>query len=199
MNSTSFYAKRVHPVVYMALVTIFCILITAALHLSTLERVQQNELFFLRKSVLDAAGIAHNGDPLTVASLYAGAVTEQEGGTFYAVKTTDGNQRYVLPFTGPGLWGPISVMIGFETDLQTLSGVSIVSQSETPGLGARIEEEWYVAQFAGKRAPFRNVEEGTASKPDEIDAITGATRTSESFRDIVNKAAVESKNIVGVR
>ncbi|MFA7672217.1 MAG: FMN-binding protein, partial [Sphaerochaetaceae bacterium] len=95
---------------------------------------------------------------------------------------------------GPGLWGTISIMVGFEDDLKTLSGVSIVSQNETPGLGARIEEKWFTAQFSGKQGPFRLVEEGTASSPDEIDAITGATRTSESFRNIMNRLT-ESGNI----
>ena len=86
-------------------------------------------------------------------------------------------------------------MIGFEDDLKTISGVSIVSQNETPGLGARIEEPWFTAQFAGKQGPFTIVEEGTADTPSEVDAITGATRTSESFRNIVNRAVADSDTI----
>lgn len=193
MNAEGFYTKRIHPLVVMALVTIACILVTSSLYLSTIDRVQTNEQFFLWRSVLDAAGIVHDGTPVSVAALYQDNVTEDSG--VYHAQTANGEARHVMEITGPGLWGPITIMIGFEDDLKTISGVSIVSQSETPGLGARIEESWYTGQFAGKQGPFKNVEEGTADASDEIDAITGATRTSESFRNIVNRAVAESGNI----
>jgi Na+-transporting NADH:ubiquinone oxidoreductase subunit C len=193
MKTTSFYARRIHPLIVMALITIACILVTASLHLSTLERVKTNEQFFLWRSVLDAAGVSHDGQPSSVASLYQDGVVEKEG--VYTVEKPDGSLRYVREITGPGLWGPITVMVGFEEKLKTLSGVSIVSQNETPGLGARIEEPWFTAQFAGKQGPFRIVEEGTSDAPDEVDAITGATRTSEAFRNIMNRATAESDTI----
>lgn len=193
MKTQSFYSKRIHPLVIMALVTIACILVTASLHLSTIERVQTNEQFFLYRSVLDAAGIEHDGQPASVAALFQDQVSEDAG--IYHAETANGDKRHVIEITGPGLWGPITIMIGFEDDLKTISGVSIVSQNETPGLGARIEEPWFTAQFAGKQGPFTIVEEGTADTPSEVDAITGATRTSESFRNIVNRAVADSDTI----
>lgn len=193
MKTESFYAKRIHPIVMMALITIVCILVTATLHLGTLERVQTNEQFFLWRSILDAAGIPHDGDPASVAALYQEGVTEEEG--IYHVTGPDGSVRYVKQYTGPGLWGPITVMVGFTEDTTTLSGVSIVSQNETPGLGARIEEAWFTAQFADRQGPFTMVEEGTSDAPNEIDAITGATRTSEAFRNIINRAVADSDTI----
>ncbi|MDA3833973.1 MAG: FMN-binding protein, partial [Spirochaetales bacterium] len=63
------------------------------------------------------------------------------------------------------------------------------SQNETPGLGARIEEDWYQNQFSGKRGPFTMVKEGEADGPQEINAITGASRTSEAMLNIMNRAA----------
>ncbi len=195
MKSQSFYAKRINPIIFMAAVTVICILLTAALHLSTLELVQENERFFLWRSVLDAGGITHEGTPASVNDLYKKYVTQEDN--HYLIKTDDGVTRFVFATEGPGLWGIISIMVGFEDDLKTLSGVSIVSQNETPGLGARIEEPWFTAQFVGKQGPFRLVEEGTSSMADEIDAITGATRTSESFRNIMNRLKVEDGNSVG--
>jgi len=141
-----------------------------------------------------AAGASLGTDTSQIASLYLSSVTENEG--FYIVRVGSGPERYVIPFKGAGLWGEISLMVGFEADLTTLSGVAIVSQNETPGLGARIEEPWFTAQFAGKKGPFRIVEEGTADASDEVDAITGATRTSESFQNIMNRAASESRSII---
>lgn len=190
MKTQSFYMRRIHPLVFMAIVTIICILLTASLHLSTFDRVKNNEQFFLRRSILDAAAVPHDGQPETVARLYQESVTEKDG--VYQVKGTDGTMRHVTQFTGPGLWGPITIMVGFKNDQKTLAGVSIVSQNETPGLGARIEEPWFTSQFVDKQGPFRLVEEGTADSPEEMDAITGATRTSESFKNIMNRAITQS-------
>ena len=189
MKTQSFYAKRIQPIVFMAVVTIICIILTAALHLYTYDQVKENEQFFVWRSVLDSAAISHDGTPSDVVKLFDQYVTED--GDMYVVNTPEHGRRFVLEQTGPGLWGPITVMIGFEDDKTTLSGVSIVSQTETPGLGARIEEPWFTAQFAGKKGPsFKIVEEGTASQPKEIDSITGATRTSDAFKSIIEKAFV---------
>jgi len=193
MKTQSFYTRRIHPIVVMALVSIACILVTATLHLTTLERVQTNEQFFVWRSVLDAAGVDHDGQPASVAALFEDGVSVQQD--IYHVERPDGSLRYVRQIISPGLWGPITVMVGFEDDLTTLSGVSIVSQNETPGLGARIEEAWFTGQFIGRQGPFRMVEEGTSEADDEMDAITGATRTSEAFRDIINRAVAESDSI----
>ena len=194
MKQSGFYAKRIYPLVFMFLVTTVCILITSGIFLATEDRVRENELLFLRTAVLSAAGASLGTDTSQIASLYLSSVTENEG--FYIVRVGSGPERYVIPFKGAGLWGEISLMVGFEADLTTLSGVAIVSQHETPGLGARIEEPWFTAQFAGKKGPFRIVEEGTADASDEVDAITGATRTSESFQNIMNRAASESRSII---
>ena len=105
----------------------------------------------------------------------------------------------LLVTEGPGLWGTISLMVGFEKDVITFTGVSIVSQNETPGLGARIEEPWFTEQFKGKRPPFTLVEEGTAQASDEIDGITGATRTSEYFKNLANSAVSEAARVIGRR
>jgi len=192
MNKDGFYALRVHPIIFMAIVTIACILITSALYLFTSDRVESNDLFFLRRSVLDAAAIDHDGTPVSVEETYTSLVTEEEDR--YIIKDESGETTAVVEKTAAGLWGPITIMVGF-TNPSTLSGVAIVSQNETPGLGARIEEPWFTSQFTGKSGPFRLVEEGTSDSDDEIDAITGATRTSEAFRNIINSAVNDGSTI----
>ncbi|NCB01587.1 MAG: FMN-binding protein [Spirochaetia bacterium] len=192
MKKDGFYALRIHPIIFMAIVTIVCIVITSSLFLFTSDRVKSNEQFFLRRSVLNAASINHDGTPLSVEEAYTSYVTEENGK--YIIKDDSNDQKTVVERTGPGLWGPITIMVGFSSP-NTLSGVSIVSQNETPGLGARIEEPWFTAQFAGKSGPFRLVEEGTSDSDDEIDSITGATRTSESFRNIINSVVKDGSTI----
>ncbi|NQT59646.1 MAG: FMN-binding protein [Bacteroidetes bacterium] len=194
MKKESFYFKRIYPLLFMLIITVLCISLTAGLFLSTQDRVTANESLFLRKTVLEAAGIEYPDDFMAITELYESSVQENNG--FYSVTAGDGNQVYVLPFSGPGLWGTINIMVGYNSSLDALTGIGVVSQNETPGLGARIEEAWFKNQFVGKWGPFTLVEEGTADQPDEIDGITGATRTSRGMQLILNKAVAEGPALV---
>ena len=192
-KSDSFFSKRLYPLLFMLLVTVVCILATSGLYLGTQTKALANELSFTRKAVLDAAQISYQASQAGIKQAFTTSIIEQDG---YYETTGTASKRYVVPLEGPGLWGKISLMVGFEDDMTTFSGVAIVSQNETPGLGARIEEAWFTAQFQGKRAPFSMVEEGTADADNEIDAITGATRTSEYFKTLVDQAPSTAKLIV---
>ena len=189
----TFYQKRIYPLVFMFLVTVFCILITSGLYLTTQDRAIANELSFTRRAILNAGGLEYTPTTEGIEEAYLEKVTVEDG--YYTAQSSEG-KRYILPMQGPGLWGTIAIMVGFEEDLSTFSGLAIVSQNETPGLGARIEEPWFTKQFQGKKSPFTLVNEGTAKAPNEIDAITGATRTSEYFRNLTNRASADAKRII---
>ena len=92
---------------------------------------------------------------------------------------------YVITLTThEGYAGDIRFTIGVQED-GTLNGMSILSISETAGLGMRAEEV-LVPQFAGKNAErFRYTKSG-ASAEDEIDAISSATITTEAVVNGVN-------------
>jgi Na+-transporting NADH:ubiquinone oxidoreductase subunit C len=75
--------------------------------------------------------------------------------------------------------------------MNTIAGLAITGQSETPGLGARIEEPAWLGQFSGKSVADASgtvrfsVAKGTASSAFEVDGITGATRTSNAMTRIL--------------
>jgi len=104
--------------------------------------------------------------------------------------------RYASTFSGPGLWGTISIVIGYHADLSCISGMKILAQAETPGLGGRIDEPWFSSQFVGQSIKnpmlrFNTIGngKGDADKDNEaVDGVTGATITSNSVRDIMNSA-----------
>ena len=162
--------------------------------------MKANEKLFLRKTVLQAAGFQVPDDYIAATKLFEERVTTGDG--WYIITMDDGSHTYAAQFSGPGLWGKIDVMVGFRDTAgstagnYSLTGIGIISQNETPGLGARIEEAWFTGQFDGKWGPFRLVEEGTASKVNEIDGITGATRTSVAMLSIMNRAVAEVPAIV---
>lgn len=82
-----------------------------------------------------------------------------------------------------GYGGEIDMMVGIAAD-KTVSGVSVVSMSETAGLGAKAKDEEFRNEFVGKSAekPLRVIKNGTPAE-DEISAISGATITSNAVKD----------------
>ena len=98
----------------------------------------------------------------------------------------------VVPCYGAGLWGPIWGYIGFEGDLKTIKAVCFGHKGETPGLGDKITKPVFYEQFPGKTLGtdgeyFKVMKAGTASAHNEVDAISGATITSQSMGKTLNQ------------
>lgn len=110
----------------------------------------------------------------------------------YVKNDADGNpELMVLPVQGYGLWGTIYGFLTLESDLNTIKGISWYSHKETPGLGARIEEPKWRAQWEGIHAydDQGNVATGVTkagqSKDNWVDGISGATLTSVGVRNLI--------------
>ncbi|TFG61300.1 MAG: FMN-binding protein [Spirochaetales bacterium] len=203
MNDKGFYKLRIYPILFMVLFTLVCIALVSGIFLRTQDRVKLNESLFLRRAVLNAAGIAMPQDLAAINELYLKRVREippggQEAGAISYFELLDENgilDGYALFSYGPGLWGEITAVIAFDKDKATLKGVEFIKNSETPGLGARIMEAWFKDQFRGKKGPFKLVPEGTPTGPGEMDAITGASRTSEFVRNIINNGIINAAKV----
>ena len=110
-------------------------------------------------------------------------------GTVYEAYSSDNKlMGYVIETTSSqGYGGNIVLYIGVNpyTEPSTLNGVSILSISETAGLGMRAGEV-LIPQFAGKQVEhFTYTKTGSASDS-EIDAISGATITTKAVLNAVN-------------
>lgn len=97
---------------------------------------------------------------------------------------------YVFITEGKGYGGTIKVMTGISADAQ-ITGVVILSQEETPGLGANSTKESFRGQYRGALPgdDFVVIKNGGASADNEIDALTGATISSRAVTAAVNEAA----------
>jgi electron transport complex protein RnfG len=86
---------------------------------------------------------------------------------------------------GQGFGGKLGVMVGFDLASGDLAGVGITTMSETPGLGTRVREAAFLAQFTGlsKDAVFKVKKDGGV-----IDAVTGATVSSRAVADAIGQA-----------
>ncbi len=105
---------------------------------------------------------------------------------------------YSLVFEGNGFQGKIRLMVGLTEDLNSITSLEVLEQSETPGLGNRVVEAPFKDQF-NKLVNIPSVEwvKGVKpSKPNEIQAITGATISSKSVVAIVNAGVSKLKDFV---
>ncbi|MCQ2144457.1 MAG: NADH:ubiquinone reductase (Na(+)-transporting) subunit C [Bacteroidales bacterium] len=99
----------------------------------------------------------------------------------------------VLPIYGAGLWGPVWGYIALSSDLETIVGAYFDHESETPGLGGKIKDDpAFRGQFPGKKVLYGNgkafniVKGGANGMANGIDAITGATMTSNGVDEAIN-------------
>jgi len=114
--------------------------------------------------------------------------TDGRDATVYRAISEDGRHvGWVLPADGLGFADRIEILVGVNADASTITGINVLSQKETPGLGDNITREDFRVQFAGTpaSAPFKAVKRGPAA-PGEIRALSGATVSSDSVCSIVN-------------
>ncbi len=105
----------------------------------------------------------------------------------YEGKDDSGNTvGYCVKATPVGYGGEISMIVGIGMD-RKVTGVDIVSMSETPGLGARATEDEFRSQYIGKSGQISVKKSGTPNE-NEISAISGATITSKAVTDGINAA-----------
>ena len=100
----------------------------------------------------------------------------------YACADTTEPVGSVLPASGKGYSSTIEMVVGVDL-AGALTGISIVSQQETPGLGAKItevrygeSEPWFQMQFKGKTCSQLSLDKDGG----DIDGITGATISSRA-------------------
>ena len=110
----------------------------------------------------------------------------------------------VVPCYGAGLWGPIWGYVGFEGDLKTIKAVCFGHKGETPGLGAKIADEPSFAEaFVGKQVGTGDIlfeiakPANRQTENNGVDAISGATITSQAVADAVNAALADFETVTG--
>lgn len=83
--------------------------------------------------------------------------------------------------------GAVKISVGFDAD-GAITGVGIREINDTPGLGLKAKEADFRDQYVGKNADSLTVTKTGASADNEIDAISGATVTSNAVTNAVNAA-----------
>ncbi len=106
--------------------------------------------------------------------------------------------RVVLPVHGYGLWSTLYGFISLEGDLNTVEGLGFYAHAETPGLGGEVDNPRWKKQWVGKKVydgeraepKIRLVKGGVSAdareKEHKVDALSGATLTSNGVQNLVN-------------
>ncbi|MTI46421.1 FMN-binding protein [Sporosalibacterium faouarense] len=181
-----------YPVFFMVIVTVVFSSILAFLNYSTADRIDFNQNNKIRRKLLYAFNIqTENEDPQAIEDKYNENITEKKinNKTIYTAEENGNIIGYAFPIEGSALWGTVKGFAAISKDFKTLLGIDFVSHSETPGLGGRIDESWFKEQFRGIN--LESSQEGKYiiynPKPGgNVDAISGATLTSDSVREFLN-------------
>ena len=125
-----------------------------------------------------------------------GEVTTLDGGITYCVGTDENGAEvgYVFTAGAKGYGGTVSVMVGLDMN-GTITGVEILSHSETPGLGANAVKPEFKNRFMGKSGELtvdKNSNDGQS-----VQAITAATITSKAVTSAVNAVTAAYAEITG--
>ncbi len=101
---------------------------------------------------------------------------------------------WVVKAGGQGYADKIELIIGLDPNADTITGLFVLQQKETPGLGNKITFPRWRNQFIRKKTNTPLVVTKSKSQaPNAIDAVTGATISSRSVTEIVNRTIGDVK------
>lgn len=111
--------------------------------------------------------------------------------------SANGEESYILPVYGAGLWDAIWGFVALNPDLKSVKGVSFDHKGETPGLGARITSDDVQERYRGKdlyndNGEFVAITMVKGEKipedrlgPNKVDGLAGATLTANGVNDML--------------
>ncbi|MCK5154810.1 MAG: FMN-binding protein [Spirochaetales bacterium] len=173
----------------LALFTICTLVLTGA----QLAYDKASAIFNLRlyAEIMDLYSIEYQEDEIEETFSTNFTVMVLGDSTYYISDSEPDNEHpgsIVFKTAGPGLWSIIEILLAVDSEMESLIGMRVLSQAETPGLGGRISEPDFQESFSGAdiRPNLSIVKFATLSN--EVDAISGATKTSTSLETIINKA-----------
>lgn len=161
----------------IAVLTAICLVCSAALAAT----------YQTTRPVIEAAAAAETTAARAI--VYEGATDLQKytgelPGSATEIYVVNGGEGYVITAVTKGFGGPIEVMTGVKAD-GTITGIKILSMSETSGLGTQIDTDDYKAKYIGQN----NV--------DNVDTIAGSTISSTAFKTLMQEMTQMPQQLSG--
>lgn len=193
---------KLYSVFFAFALTLVFTLILASINALATGTIEVNEKLDFQKSLLYVFGFVQKDDKLSskeIQELYGEKIVELRGEVDVYRAQVEGETGYAFTVQSPGLWGTITGLIAINASGTRMLGIDFVEHSETPGLGGRIDEKTFQQQFRNEKissGPSGRIavvsgQDTSSSEDSKVDAITGATRTSEAIQKLIDKAMNE--------
>lgn len=160
----------------------------AGMHVAVSDKIRENKLNETLSQIPELVPGAETGEPMEI-----------DGVRVYRALKDGQTAGWVVPASGQGFADTIEILVGLDGPAEKITGVYILDQKETPGLGNKILEEIWRGQFAGKRTDQPLVLTKTEPSGQQIESITGATISSETVVDVVNRKMDEIRDILAAK
>jgi len=176
-------------VLCLTLVCLFCSAVLAAVYAITKDPIDRTNMNILKEcigAVLPPGGDLSEERPLEVGGLPS---------VYYVSSSAGTPAAYAIKSSTVGFSGPLTLMVGITVD-GIIYSTSVLSHSETPGLGAKCTtDESFMTQFKG----FDPAEKILTVKKDggDVDAITASTITSRAYALAIQNALAAFQTIKG--
>ena len=127
--------------------------------------------------------------PLSDDMLAAAAAASGTLDSVYEAQENGQSAGYAIKVVTSGSQGKIEMMVGVDSE-GTITGVSIVKNSETSGIGSKVMNNENTAAGVGVLTQFegKSAADGTLTVGSNIDAISGATVSTRGVTNGVNSA-----------
>ena len=170
--------KQVFPVVLLTIVVAVCVSVLTFVNGLTEDKIEAQENEAVNTMLSEMFPEMSDKDFHDESGIY----------TIYADEVVTG---YAFLSIGRGYGGNINILVGL-IDENTVKGITIISQTETPGLGTRIAEPGFTEQFTG----IAIGEVALAADGGRVDAITSSTISSRAVVDAVRDTALEKVKLL---
>lgn len=181
---------HLYTAVFMLVISAVIALVLAGTNAYFQPKIQENALVAERKAILYVFGADTAGTSADIIARFDQQVKPDTVSGIDVYRQVDSQGKTLalaVPFDGAGLWGRIEGYLGVSPDLKTVKGIVFTKQNETPGLGGRIDELAYREQFRGIAIrPGTDIVYGNTDGK-QLDAITGATSTSNAVLKTLNE------------
>ena len=150
--------------------------------------------------VADAQGNLIDGvvaEDVNIEKNYTMSAEERQYPVFKYNNPDSGDEAYILPTFGAGLWDAIWGFVAISPDFTQIKGISMAHRGETPGLGARITDAEIQGRYVGKNilndqgqlvsVTMIKGEGNPPSKlsPNSVDGMAGATLTAVGVNNML--------------
>lgn len=194
-----------YTIIYASVMVIIVAFLLAFVASALKPTQDANVALDTKKQILSSLNIRDLNNAAAEAK-YNEVITSGELDSPTLTANVDGEEKLIIAVKGAGLWGPLWGWISINKDGETVYGTFFNHESETAGLGARIKEQWFQDGFKGKKiyqdgqVALGVYKQGKApaTLPADyyVDAVTGATLTSNGVNDMIQKCLNDNQSAI---